>query len=275
MKRSSSLTALLLAPLIALCAQEEWKWSRYGLPKSELTTCIPDTRGKNDSWWIPYFRNKLKQPRKDLLFIGDSITDLWTYPADHRYPGGLDTWNRRYKEIATNFGITGDKTQTVLWRLTEGKSLEGYAPKHIVLLIGINNLLQNDTPEDTTAGIKAVVGCLRTLLPDSKVLVLGIFPCHAKPDAPIRAKVKAVNARIKLLADSKHVFFADIGHVFLEKNGSISKEVMRDLLHLSPRGYAMWADTMEPHLKVLLQTSALERRPRDGAIPVAPEQSTP
>jgi beta-glucosidase len=167
----------------------EWKWAEYDLPESTLETCTPDTRGENDSWWIPYFRNKLKQPRHDLLFIGDSITDLWTYPADHKYPGGLDTWNRRYKDIATNYGVTGDKTQTVLWRLTEGRSLDNYSPKHIVLLIGINNLLQNDTPEDTVAGIRTIAAYLTQKLPEVRILILGIFPCWEKADHPIRAKI--------------------------------------------------------------------------------------
>jgi lysophospholipase L1-like esterase len=253
MKTGFFLATVICVSALSLSAGEAgWKWEAYGLPKSELKTCIPETRGSNDSWWIPYFQNKLKQPRKDLLFIGDSITDLWTYPDDHRYPGGLKTWNRRYKDIATNFGITGDKTQTVLWRLTEGKSLEGYTPKHIVLLIGINNLLQNDTPEDTAAGIQAVTAHLRKVLPEAKVLILGIFPCHARPTDPIREKIKAVNKSIEKLADSRHVYFADIGNVFLEKDGSITQETMRDLLHLSPKGYDMWADAMEPYLQALL-----------------------
>ncbi|MEI8245155.1 MAG: GDSL-type esterase/lipase family protein [Lentisphaerota bacterium] len=247
------LVMLLSASLASLSAEgTDWKWERYGLPKSELKTCTPETRGDQDFWWIPYFQEKLKQPRKDLLFIGDSITDLWTYPADHQYPGGLNTWNKRYKDIATNFGITGDKTQTVLWRLTEGKYLEGYTPKHIIILIGINNLLQNDTPEDTAAGIKAIVDYLRKVLPVSKVLILGIFPCHKQAADPIRAKIRMTNERIKKLADSQNVYFIDIGNVFLENDGAITKDVMRDLLHLSPKGYEMWADAMEPSLKAFL-----------------------
>lgn len=243
----------LLAAFASVIMADDWKWTEYGLPKSELKTCTPETRGENDSWWIPYFQNKLKQPRNDLLFIGDSITDLWTYPANHKYPGGLDTWNKNYKDTATNFGITGDKTQTVLWRLTEGKSLENYYPKHIVMLIGINNLLQGDTPEDTSAGIKAIVEYLRKVRPDTQIMLLGIFPCHQKSDAPIREKIKTVNENIRKLADFKHVYFADIGNVFLEKDGSITKEVMRDLLHLSPKGYEMWFEAMDPYMKAFLK----------------------
>ena len=219
------------------------------LPQS----CIPETRGENDFWWIPYFQEKLKQPRKSLLFIGDSITDLWTYPPDHEYPGGLDTWNSRYKDIATNFGITGDKTQTVLWRLTEGKSLEGYSPTHIVLLIGINNLLQDDSPQETIAGIQSILETLKKRLPETKIMLLGIFPCHEAVDDPIRAKIKSVNETIIRFADNKRFFFADFGPVFLEKDGSISTSVMRDLLHLSPRGYEMWAEAMAPSLKAFLE----------------------
>lgn len=236
----------------AIVSADTWKWTEYGLPESKLKTCIPETRGENDSWWIPYFQNKLKQPRKELLFIGDSITDLWTYAPDHKYPGGLDTWNKRYKDIATNFGITGDKTQTVLWRLTEGKSLDNYYPKNIIILIGINNLLQGDTPEDTFAGIKAIVEYLRKVRPDAKIMLLGIFPCHAQASAPIREKIKKTNDSIKTLADWKQVYFADIGSVFLEKDGTITKEIMRDLLHLSPKGYEIWADAMAPYLKAFL-----------------------
>ena len=247
------MTILAASSLASLSAGDaDWKWARYGLPKTELKTCTPETRGENDFWWLPYFQEKLKQPRKDLLFIGDSITDLWTYAPDHEYPGGLSTWNKRYKDIATNFGITGDKTQTVLWRLTEGKSLEGYAPTHIVLLIGINNLLQGDTPQDTAAGIRALVDHLRRVLPNSKVLILGIFPCHKMPDDPIRAKIQAVNETIRAFADGKNIFFADFGKIFLENDASISKDVMRDLLHLSPKGYEMWADAMDPCLQAFL-----------------------
>lgn len=245
----------LMCASIAGIAEEEKKfdWEKYGLPESTLKTCIPDTRGENDSWWIPYFKNKLKQPKHDLLFIGDSITDLWSYPSDHKYPGGLDTWNLRYKEIATNHGVTGDKTQTVLWRLTEGKQLKDYYPKHIVLLIGINNLLQGDSPEDTATGIKAILDYLLKIRPETKIMLLGIFPTGLKPDTPIRNKVKKTNELISKFADGQKVFFVDFGNAFLNPDGTATKEILRDTLHLSPRGYEIWYETMKPHLDEFLK----------------------
>lgn len=255
---------ILAAAGVASAARVEgWKWAAYGLPESERATCIPATRGADDSWWIPYFQEKLKQPRKDLLFLGDSITDLWTYPADGQYPGGLNTWNERYRAIATNYGVTGDKTQTVLWRLTEGKSLEGYRPKQIVLLIGINNLLQGDTPEDTAAGIEAIVRHLRRQLPDSRVLLLGLFPSGEKPTDPIRRAIRDVNRRIAKLADSKTVFFADLGDRFPERDGTIRRDVMRDYLHLSPEGYERWADALDPLLQSCFRLDRAGRGPGD------------
>ncbi|KKR03527.1 MAG: GDSL-like protein lipase/acylhydrolase domain containing protein [Candidatus Uhrbacteria bacterium GW2011_GWF2_39_13] len=231
---------------------EDWKWTKYGLPKSDLKTCTPTTRGNADKWWLPYFEEKLKQPRKNLLFIGDSITDLWTYPANHKYPGGLNVWNKKYKDVATNFGITGDNTQNVLWRLTEGNSLYNYFPRHIVILIGINNLIQSDTPEDTFAGIKTIVELLRKMRPNAKIMLLGLFPCKEYPADPIREKIKIVNTNLKGLADYNEIYFADIGNVFLETDGSIRKEILRDFLHLSPKGYKIWADAMGPYLRAFL-----------------------
>ncbi len=246
--------ALMCASIASVAdGEKKFEWDKYGLPESTLKTCIPETRGENDYWWIPYYQNKLKQPKHDLLFIGDSITDLWSYPPDHKYPGGLATWNLRYKDIATNHGVTGDKTQTVLWRLTEGKQLEGYFPKHIVLLLGINNLMQGASPEDTAAGIKAIRDYLLKIRPEVKILLLGIFPTGQQPNTAIRNNVKKTNELIAKFADGKKVFFADFGNAFLNPDGTATMEILRDWVHLSPRGYEIWYETMKPYLDDFLK----------------------
>ena len=46
--------------------------------------------------------------------------------------------------------------------------------------------------------------------------------------------------------------FLDIRKAFLNADGSISPEIMPDYLHLTAKGYRLWADAMEPTLWKLL-----------------------
>jgi len=217
------------------------------LPK----TCIATPRA---SWWPNYHKNMLKREPKNMkvMFLGDSITMMWR--SQSGLEGGTAVWNKFYKDIpAGNYGISGDKTENVLWRITTGRDLDGTNPKVIVLLIGINNLLQKASPEDTVTGIKKIVQVLRKKLPQSKILLLGVFPCWKSPKHPIRAKVKKVNNSICNLADNKNIWYLDIGKVFLEKDSSISKKILRDYLHLSEKGYERWAKAMNPVLNELIK----------------------
>src|SRR5262249_34890867 len=93
---------------------------------------------------------------------------------------------------------------------------------------------------------------LRAALPETRVLLLGVFPRGEKPDDPQRAKIAQVNAKIKELDDGKHVTYFDFGGRFIEKDGTISKDVMPDALHLSEKGYEIWAAAMEERLPELL-----------------------
>lgn len=213
--------------------------------------CTPAPR---DAWWPNYFKAMMqREPRDtDLVFLGDSITMMWR--SQSGFEGGTAVWNKYYKPLnACNYGVSGDKTENILWRLGEGKNMDGFNPRVCVLLIGINNLLQGSTPQNTAAGITAIVRELRKNHPDMKILLLGVFPCRPKPEDPIRQKVKDTNAAIAGLHDGKHIFYADIGSVFLEKDGTVSKEILRDYLHLSEKGYERWAEAMRPHLDPLLK----------------------
>lgn len=173
----------------------------------------------------------------DLLFIGDSITAGWE-------GRGKEVWEKSYgSRNAMNAGIGGDRTQHILWRLDNG-NVDGLSPKLAVLMIGTNNSGGN-TSEDIAAGVKAIVETLRMKLPQTKILVLGIFP--RGPNAEdMRRKVNiGANEIIKSLADGKMVEYLDISDKFLASDGTLSKEIMPDLLHLSTKGYQIWADAIE------------------------------
>jgi lysophospholipase L1-like esterase len=187
----------------------------------------------------------------DLLFLGDSITDFWRNR-------GSNVWNHYYGvRHAANFGISGDRTQHVLWRIDNGE-LDGIKPKVVVLMIGTNNTgkewdgsPRNTVPE-TITGVQAVVARIRAKLPDTKILLLGIFP-RGTLDDPQRAEVALINTVIAKLDDGNLVRYLDIGPQFLEADGTLPKSIMPDLLHPNERGYQIWADAMEPTLAAMLK----------------------
>ncbi len=184
----------------------------------------------------------------DVLFMGDSITDWWRRD-DERIAGKpvFDKWFGDLK--VANFGIAGDTTQGVLYRLQNGEG-EGFSPKAIMLMIGTNNAGRN-TSEEIAEGVGAIVMEMQKDFPAAKILLLAIFP-RAEPDSSLRAINDGVNAIISRLHDGERVFYMDIGHVFLDADGSIPRDVMPDLLHPSGKGYELWAEAVNEPLRALL-----------------------
>ena len=186
------------------------------------------------------FNERVKQGNADLIFIGDSITQGWE-------GAGKDVWAKFYApRNAVNLGIGGDRTQHVLWRLDNG-NIEGIQPKLAVIMIGTNNSGSN-TPGQIAEGVKAIVEKLRTKLPETKILLLAVFPRGATAEDPRRLVNYGTNVIIERLADGEHVEFLDIGPKFLAEDGTLSREIMPDLLHLSPKGYEIWAEAIEDHI---------------------------
>lgn len=204
---------------------------------------------RTESWWTTRHEQVLThihQGKMDLLLIGDSITQGW---AD----SGRRIWDAYYgRRHAMNLGFAGDRTEHVLWRLNHGE-IEGMAPKLVVLMIGTNNTGQrHDPPEETAAGIQAILTTLRMRLPGTKILLLGVFPRSASTDDPFRRLNAAINDRLRHYADNQQVFFLDLSRRFLDDRGRLSQDLMPDYLHPSERGYQVWADGMEDVIRALL-----------------------
>ena len=217
------------------------------------TAIVPEPR---DAKWVARHEGFVQEAKKggiDILFLGDSITDFWRNR-------GSNVWNEYYApRHAANFGISGDRTQHVLWRMDHGE-LDGIKPKVVVLMIGTNNTgkeqngtqIRNTVPE-TIAGVQAVVQELRAKLPDSKILLLAIFPRGASIDDPQRAQVTLINTVIAKLDDGKMVRYLDIDPKFLDSEGNLPKAIMPDHLHPSERGYRIWAEAMNPTLDEMMK----------------------
>lgn len=179
--------------------------------------------------------------KAQVIFIGDSITEGWE-------GAGKGVWTKYYAHRnAVNLGIGGDRTQHVLWRLENG-NLQGLKPKAAVVMIGTNNSNGEDnTPGQIADGVTAIVQKLREKLPDTKVLLVAIFPRSENFSAQ-RGKILQVNQVLHKLADGKNVFWADFGHKFVNSDGLIPRALMPDYLHLTEKGYQIWADSIEARL---------------------------
>jgi beta-glucosidase len=185
----------------------------------------------------------------DVIFLGDSITE--------RFPThGAQTWAREIAPLGTvvDFGISGDRTQFILWRAQHGE-LTGSGARVVVLMAGTNNLA-SATPAEVARGIAAIVATIRQQLPDAVVVLNAILP-RGLPDDPLRAKLADVNARIAPLADGDAVRWVDAGGAFVGADGQIPSELMPDGLHPSESGYERWAAALRPALD-----AALSSRPR-------------
>ncbi len=231
---------LFAALILSLVAS----WSLNVATAADPDTIVPVPR---DAGWMKrqdQINERAKQGDVDLIFLGDSITQGWE-------GAGKGVWAKYYGDRkAMNAGIGGDRTQHVLWRLDNG-NIAGIKPKLAVIMIGTNNSGAN-TSEDIAAGIKAIVAKLRDKLPQTKILLLGVFPRGEKADNPQRAVNAKANEIAKSVDDGKNVFYLDIGPKFLSDDGSLAKDIMPDYLHLSEKGYEIWAKGIEQHVAELL-----------------------
>jgi platelet-activating factor acetylhydrolase IB subunit beta/gamma len=245
--------ALLAAPILSAAAAPE-----AGQPQAEADRLSsgppPKDKPAVPGWgfwekfptaWQATFKGQLareKQGKIDLVFLGDSITQGWGGE-------GKALWDERFAPLgAVNFGIGGDSTRQVLWRLDHGL-VDGLAPKAVVLKIGTNNLYGDfnaGSDEEIAQGISAIVKELQTKLPGARLVLCGILP---RQNEYFTNRIFKINAQIKRLADGKTVYFLDLAEKYETAPGKVIPELyVPDQVHLSAKGYQIWADALTPLL---------------------------
>jgi lysophospholipase L1-like esterase len=235
-----TISSILFASLLTVALHSE---TALGQTNTAITP-VPREGGWNDRAKLLDTRVN-ETPDTQLLMIGDSITQGWE-------GAGKEVWAKYYTpRKAVNLGIGGDRTQHVLWRL-QNAPLDKVKPKAAVVMIGTNNSNGDDnTPGEIVQGVTAIVSELRKRLPNTKILLLAIFP-RGENFNPQRGKITQVNQVLQKLDDGRNVFFLDIGHRFLNADGVLPKDVMPDFLHLNAKSYQTWAEAIEPKLKELI-----------------------
>ena len=212
-------------------------------PRTEVDAVTPAVK---DPHRHAKFLERIKQGEIELLFLGDSITDGWPRSGER-------SWLNFAAYKPANFGIGGDRTEHLLWRITNGE-LDGIRPKVAVLMIGTNNIghFADEKPEWAANGVKKILETIHSKLPETKVLLLGVFP-RGTPDSAQRKSVEEINRLIANFADDRKTHFLDIGKSFLDQEGNIPADVMPDKLHPNAKGYDIWHRAMRPVLDEMMR----------------------
>jgi len=243
---------------------------RFAQPRKELmlvrSSCPPSCwRHASSPSSRPWFTGGIS-----VYFLGDSITRRW---GATDYPDFLAHWTKSFHGWnAGNFGWGADQTQNILWRLNNGE-LEGVNPKVIVLLAGTNNLPGGKDPAakvaDVTRGLTAIVELCRTKAPDATIVLMGILPRNDHPGLiPV---IDGINANLAKLADGKSVRYLNLNARLAGPDGTLIEGMTVDRLHLSLKGYQVWADALQPVFTELLGApAATDTAPPPTGDPSAP-----
>ena len=216
--------------------------------QSDVAALKLDAQGKIDCEFLRAhyaFLERAEDPAIRLLFLGDSITNGWFW-GDH-----MQLWDRYFGRYdAANFGIGGDRTEHLLWRIENGE-LDRVRPEVVVLLIGTNNI--GRPAVEIVRGVARVVDRVREKLPGAQLVLMGIFPRGADAADPMRTKIRDINHALSRLGDQSGIHFLDIGDRFLAAEGTLTREMMPDALHLGFKGYQIWAEALQPLLAELMK----------------------
>jgi lysophospholipase L1-like esterase len=219
------------------------------------TALIPVPKLENDSYdWYARHADVLRikdQTNPEVVMIGDSITHFWAGPPQAKIQRGVKAWNELYGERRVlNLGFGWDRTQNVLWRFEHGE-FDGLHPRLVVLNIGTNNFSSTahakaNTPAEVAEAIRAICIRIRSKSPESRIVLMGVFPRGAKATDPFRAKITELNRLLAEYGKVPGITFLDIGGQFLLPGGEIPRSLMSDFCHPTEQGYALWAAALKP-----------------------------
>ena len=194
-----------------------------------------------------------------VVFIGDSITHFWEGAGKEQLVKYFGTGDMKMLDL----GTSADRTEHVLWRLTEGKELDGYTAKCILLMIGTNNSghfpFEKEPPADTILGIREILKVIREKQPEATVVLTAIFPRGRDANDACRRRNEVVNKEIRKFADGQKVFWCDFNDQFLTPDGLLSPELFPDRLHPNAFGYEIWYAAVKPYIDYALSDGKLPK----------------
>ena len=245
MSRRLALAAALLVlgawPVLAACPPPP---AGQPLPPEAVAAPLswPEWRPPVDALTVRLRTADLSRAR--IVFLGDSITQSWHPNVFQMFYGHRG---------ALNLGISGDATQSLLWRLENGHWPAGLRPDAIILLIGTNNIGSGGRPEHVALGVGRIIERLQRLAPQARIVLIGVLPRGIQPNDPKRPPIARLNQLLAACGDNRRVIYSEPGQLMLDGQGVLHDWVAFDWLHLTMTGYAILASAIEGHLRLALQ----------------------
>ena len=229
------------------------KFSTIPTPSAEYRSAAGWKEGAD--WWVQNNDiNQLLKAKKnlDIVFLGNSITQgIGGERPNVTYKGGKPYFEKTFAGFKwESAGISGDRTQHVMWRLQNGNYASAQ-PKLLVLTIGVNNF-NEDSGEETAEGIKLILDWLKKNMPKTKVILIGPLPTGLHPNSNNRIKYEQVHAIIKNFANSQITYYP-LTKYFIKDDGELNLNYCSgDGIHLIAQGYELWANALKDVVVKLL-----------------------
>jgi len=228
---------------------------------SAVRAITPDPYGGDANAWQAWrHREKMGTVTNGgakVVFIGDSITHFW----ESNGKAQLDRYFSQGDRKVLDLGTSADRTEHVLWRITEGRELDGYEAKCIVLMIGTNNAghfpFGEEPPTDAILGIRKILSVIAEKQPKATVVLCSIFPRGVNAFDECRRRNDVVNREIMKFADGQRVFWCDFSDRFLTPDGRLTPEIFPDYLHPNALGYEIWYAEIKPYVDYALSDGKL------------------
>lgn len=176
-------------------------------------------------------------PRKAIVFVGSSSFRMWK-DIDKDFPG--------HKIINRGFG--GSSLPHVIEYADE--IVIPYKPRQVVVYCGENDFMSDTvTSEIVVERFKHLFRILRKELPRTEILFVSMKPSPSRQR--LMPQISSANAAIRAFLETKRKStYVNIWDQMLDEEGAPRKELfLADMLHMNEKGYAIWRQALEPHLR--------------------------
>ena len=214
--------------------------SATGFINSQAQTAAVDSSKFAPYWWHSKdMYDNLPDIKNEIVFLGNSITD------------GAEWFELLGNKKCINRGISADVTEGILLRLDEITKLR---PKKIFIMIGVNDLSRNMTPDEIIVNYSKILTRIRDESPRTMVYVQSVLPVNpatgmAKNHTNKTPEIMELNGRLATLAAEYGYTYIDLFSLMADTNNHLPRSFSVDGLHLSYKAYKVWADAIKPYVK--------------------------